>query len=193
MPNQQFPLRKASLAGSRACSRATPQRRPHRFNHLRLPNSRKVVKAAAAKATEPVVSPVRVARKAVATAAPREVKAVDVGAVDAVAMVEIDKAVRSVSASTPKANPCWRKPIHKAQTQAHQKLPARKHALSAALVPNAVNAPNVAMRVKLVNRVNRVNPAKAVVDGVAAMAVHRVRTVRHAAQTLKADRPHWAW
>lgn len=148
------------------------------------------MKAAAAMATEPVVSPVRVARKAVATAAPREVKAVDVGAVDAVAMVEIDKAVRSVSASTPKANPCWRKPIHKAQTQAHQKLPARKHALSAALVPNAVNAPNVAMRVKLVNRVN---PAKAVVDGVAAMAVHRVRTVRHAAQTLKAVRPHWAW
>ena len=81
-------------------------------------------------------------------------------------------------------------PIYKAQTQAHKRPLARMHALNAARAPNAVNALNVAMTV---NPASHVNPAKAVADVVAAMAVHCVRTVRHAAQTLKAVRPHWAW
>lgn len=122
--------------------------RPNRqnpCNTLRHPSSQRVVMAETAMEVAPAQSQAMAAPKAVAMAVVHAAKAgvkavVEVGAVDAAALAQTARLARNASASTPRANPCWRMPTCKARTPVHRKRPVRSSARTGARAPSAATA-----------------------------------------------------
>ena len=141
-------LKKAFLAGSRACLLVIHLHRSSPFNLLQRPSRQKVAMAAAAMETEPVANRAKVVQKAAVMDVARVAKAAGTGvvavdAVDAGAMVEIARAAGNANASTPKEKRCPRMPIFKAQTLLRLSPPAKTNAPTAASVRNAVSVQSV--------------------------------------------------
>ena len=183
-----YPLKRAFLAGSRACLRAMHLSRPNQFNLRRRPSRLKAVMAAAAMEAAPVASQVTVVRKAVemdvVMVVAHAAKAVDVAdAVDAA--VQTARVAHNANVSTQKVNPFLGMPICREQTLVLKKPHARINALTVVHDPSAVNARNeatdqavVASGMKVVNAVSPVQKG--------ALTAHRHPTATWRGATTKA-------